>query len=133
MATTEIITWHGGTLQFNVPHNWQVVERRPDGVKLLHYRGATPDYSLIVSLNREGDGRLWAHLSVAAREIPSYELMRSVKDKFLGPDRKAVMVFPERRRHVNLHPTCLHLFCCLDGDPLPEFSGFLPGVPARTL
>jgi hypothetical protein len=23
----------------------------------------------------------------------------------------------------NIHPNCLHLFCCLDGDPLPDFTG----------
>lgn len=133
MATTETISWQGGTLQFNVPHNWQVTARGRDGLKLLHYRNGTPDYSLVVSIQREEDGRLWAHLSIAARETPTYEMLRSVKDKFLGPDRKAVMVFPERRRHVNLHPTCLHLFSCLDDDPLPEFSGYLPGVPVRTI
>ena len=32
------------------------------------------------------------------------------------------MVFPERKFHVNIHPFCLHLWCCLDGDGLPEFS-----------
>ena len=27
---------------------------------------------------------------------------------------------------VNIHPNCLHLFACVDGWPLPEFSGVLP-------
>jgi hypothetical protein len=28
----------------------------------------------------------------------------------------------------NLHPRCLHLFACMDGDPIPEFSGVIGGV-----
>jgi hypothetical protein len=25
-------------------------------------------------------------------------------------------------RSVNIHPNCLHLFVCVDNDPLPDFT-----------
>jgi hypothetical protein len=45
-----------------------------------------------------------------------------VKRDFIGDDAKAIMVFPEKKHHVNIHPFCLHLWVCMDDNPLPEFS-----------
>jgi hypothetical protein len=72
-----------------------------------------------------GDGKRWLHVSLARRDrMPSYEELAEVKEAFVGPRRQAVMVMPRRERHVNLHPYCLHLWCCLDtkGDGLPDFG-----------
>lgn len=34
----------------------------------------------------------------------------------------ALQVLPPRAKHVNIHPFCLHLWCCLDGDVTPDFT-----------
>ena len=79
---------------------------------------------VIVTAARYGDGKAWVHLSVSRknREIPSWTLMSQVKETFLGPERTAYQVMPPRSKHVNIHEGCLHLFCCLEGNPLPDFT-----------
>jgi hypothetical protein len=41
---------------------------------------------------------------------------------FIGDGRKAIQVFAPVAEHVNIHEFCLHLWHCLDGDPLPDFT-----------
>lgn len=78
------------------------------------------------------EGKRWVHASCSRYDrVPTYEDVKEVKASFIGMDRKAIMVFPEKRFYVNIHPYCLHLFSCLDGDGLPEFSGVVGGL--RTL
>lgn len=75
---------------------------------------------------KKEDGQIWWHVSVSHRHrVPTYNELAEVKRRFIGPDRKAVMVFAEEKNHVNIHLNCLHLWCCLTADPLPEFSGLL--------
>ena len=70
----------------------------------------------------ELDGRRWVHVSLSRRDrMPSYDDMALVKRVFIGADRKAVQVFPQRREHYSLHEFCLHLWHCVDGDGLPDF------------
>jgi hypothetical protein len=96
----------------------------PGGLRVIATESEHGDYA---------DESVWLHVSVSrANQLPSYEDLVTVKEIFIGCDAKAIMVFPPRDKHVNIHPNCLHLFSCLTGDPLPEFSGELaPGV--RTL
>ena len=54
--------------------------------------------------------------------MPTYDDISLVKKVFIGEDKKAIMIFPEKKYHVNIHSFCLHLWHCLDGDGLPEFS-----------
>ena len=75
------------------------------------------------------EGKKWIHVSLSRRtRMPTYDDLVMVKRAFLGPDRKAIMVLPEERNHVNIHPYCLHLWHCVDGDGLPEFSAIVPGL-----
>lgn len=70
----------------------------------------------------EADGRRWAHVSMSyADHLPSYDDLCDVKRLFLGPQSKAIQVFAPEAEHVNVHSFCLHLYACLDGDPLPDF------------
>jgi hypothetical protein len=64
--------------------------------------------------------------------LPDFDDLMIVKELFIGTEAKAIMVFPARSKHVNIHPHCLHLFSCMTGDPLPEFSSELEGG-GRTL
>lgn len=68
------------------------------------------------------DNRRWLHVSMSRRDrLPSYEDMRRVKDLFIGPERKAIQIFPKESEYCNRHAYCLHLWSCLDGDTLPDF------------
>jgi hypothetical protein len=83
---------------------------------------AKGELRVLSSQRREGDGKRWVHVSVSrADRLPSWEDLRDVKDVFLGTDSVAVQVLPRRQDYVNDHPYVLHLFRCLDGDPVPDF------------
>lgn len=79
-----------------------------------------------VSIKYEADGKRWYHASISHKKrMPSHEELMETKDNFIGPDRYAVQVYPPKEFHVNIHGHCLHLWHCLDGHPLPEFSKIL--------
>ena len=109
-----------------LPRSWRILQDGLDGCAYGHANGLM----VILSGNRESDGRRWLHVSCShRRHLPSWEEMRMAKDLFIGPDRYAAQIFPPSARHVNLHPYCLHLFACVDGDwPLPEMSTVIAGV-----
>ena len=73
--------------------------------------------------NLAGDGKIWLHVSLSRRSrIPTYEDMKEVKEIFVGRNRQALQIFPPESQHVNIHPYCLHLWCAIEGDGLPEFA-----------
>ncbi len=74
----------------------------------------------------------WLHVSFSRGDkIPSYEDAKLVKDVFVGHTRKAVMIFPPNSEHVNIHPNCLHLYCNMKQDPLPDFRRMIPGTSQK--
>lgn len=80
------------------------------------------DVAVLVSESVEADDRIWLHVSVSRpTRLPSWSDLRRVKDAFIGKDRKAIQVLPAQSEYVNIHPHVLHLFACLEGDPLPDF------------
>lgn len=94
-------------------------QKMDDGARFVR---AYDHLSVILSVAVEDDQRKWLHVSLAHRNrLPTYETLKLVKDTFIG-DRKAIQVFPSEKEYVNKHPYCLHLWCCLDGDPLPDFT-----------
>jgi hypothetical protein len=77
---------------------------------------------VIVSEDIFQDGNTWRHVSMAhKKKLPSYKEMCLVKKLFIG-DRKAIQVFPKKSEHVNIHSFCLHLYCNLDCDNIPDFT-----------
>lgn len=65
----------------------------------------------------------WLHISFSRKNrMPDYNDIQIVKRNFIGDDKKAIMVFPEWKNHVNICEHCLHLFYSAD-NPLPDFSG----------
>lgn len=77
---------------------------------------------IIASVAEYDDNKEWLHISVSRRSrLPTYDDMTRIKRDFIGDDRKAISVLPEKKNHVNLHEFCLHLFYSAD-NPLPEFS-----------
>ena len=78
--------------------------------------------SVMASVGVYDDEKEWLHVSVSRKSrIPSYEDMVMVKRDFIGDDKKAISVLPEKEYHVNIAKNCLHLFYSAD-NPLPEFS-----------
>lgn len=77
---------------------------------------------VFVSAGEYEDGKEWLHISFSRKSrIPSYEDMQKVKRDFIGEDKKAVLVLPEKENYVNINKNCLHLFYS-EENPLPEFS-----------
>ena len=69
------------------------------------------------------DNTEWLHISFSRKNrMPDYKDIQLVKSNFIGADKKAIMVFPEQKNHVNICEYCLHLFYSAD-NPLPDFSG----------
>ena len=102
------------------PPGWRQVARSLDGAE---YRHNIAPYSVIISATAEDDGRPWAHFSVAhPHRLPTWDDLVRFKEAFLGAESKAIQVIAPRSQWVNIHPHCLHLFVCLDGDPLPDFT-----------
>ena len=83
-----------------------------------------PQLTVMTSFAIQKDDKLWQHVSVSGEKIPSYADLCLVKQIFIGEEKKAIQVFPESSKHVNDHSTCLHLWCCLESDALPDFSWF---------
>lgn len=121
----QIVESHVGYIQ----GIFREIERREDGLRWMHI---LYPLSVISSAAIEEDGKVWLHVSFAhAKRMPDYEEITMVKERFIGKDKYALMVFPPKDKHVNIHPYCLHLWHCVDGHPLPEFSGML--LNGRTL
>lgn len=75
------------------------------------------------SMARERDQRRWLHVSVSREDrLPTWEDLKTVKDIIVGPEATALQVLPPKSKYVNKHPFCLHLWACLDGDVVPDFS-----------
>lgn len=107
---------------------WRVVRELGDGCA---WRGRAGHLRVLETISREADGRVWHHVSVSRRDrCPTWAEVADVKNTFCGADREAYVVLPPAARYVNLHPTCLHLWSCLDGAGaapdgaiLPDFTG----------
>ena len=99
---------------------YDIVQHGKDGNA---FRGA---FSLlvIVSIAKEKDNRYWLHVSSSyPNRKPDYDKMLDIKDIFIGIDKKAIQIFPSKDEYVNLCQYALHLWHCIDGDPLPDFRG----------
>lgn len=84
-------------------------------------RGVFRGGLILASVATYGD-QLWYHVSFSLKDkIPSYEQTIFVRQALFGPDLKVIQVFPPLEEHYNLHPNCLHLWACLEGDCLPDF------------
>lgn len=83
--------------------------------------------SFIQSVNAI-DGEIWHHVSLSYSDrMPGYEELKWARDAFFREDDTVIQVFPRADRHVNIHPYCLHLWCNMERQPLPDFDIY-PGV-----
>lgn len=85
---------------------------------------STTGLRVCLTADLELDGLLWLHVSVSHRggRLPTWSEMALVKDLFCGRERTAYQVHPPSSQHVNIHRSCLHLWCCIDGPVTPDFT-----------
>lgn len=101
-------------------HGFIVIEERNDG---FAYRSKSLGLVVISSVSKEADNKFWQHVSVSRKSrLPSYDDLKLVKSMFIGDDKEAYQVFVKESNHVNIHPYCLHLWSCLDGNVMPDFT-----------
>ena len=56
-------------------------------------------------------GEGWDHLSVSLeKRCPSWYEMEQVRRLFFKPDEVAMQLHVPAKRHINLHPNCLHIW-----------------------
>ncbi len=107
-------------LEFEMPDGWTLVQKGENGVACIN---KSKGLTVITSIDNELDGKFWLHVSVSRKSrLPSWEDLRYVKDEFIGKDKKAMQVLPPQAEYVNIHDYVLHLWHCIDGDPLPDFT-----------
>ncbi len=110
--------WVGHYLPDALPPGWSCIQSSPDGAAYRHRGGMT----VIVSGAVEQDGRRWLHVSLARPDrLPTYQDQVLVKNLFIG-DEEAYSVWARKRKHVNIHPFCLHLWFPTEGPVLPDFT-----------
>lgn len=100
---------------------WMELRAPLPGQHAYGHRGST--LVVLESSAVHTDGREWLHVSCSHPDrLPSWEELKLVKHVFVGKGRTALQVFPAERQWVNIHPYCLHLWCCLDEEIVPEFA-----------
>lgn len=114
--TVEMPPWADEVIPRILPAGW-VKRTQP----YLHYFSGDR-LGVILSARTEADSKRWLHVSVSRpSRLPSWADVQRVKDIFVGPQKLAVQVLPRKGDYVNMHQHCLHLWSCLDGDPVPDF------------
>lgn len=110
-------------LRYPLPARWQWDEDAYMGPAGRCYHDTRSAMAVIETLSDMPDGRDWHHLSVSFPDrVPTYDEMKLCKEIFVGPGYRSLLVFPEKKKHVNIHPYCLHLWTCLGDDGLPDFA-----------
>ncbi len=78
--------------------------------------------SVIISIAKY-EGEKWIHVSLAKKSIlPSWDEITFARDASIGREAKAIIVVAPDSEHVNINSNCMHLWHCLDKDPLPDFT-----------
>jgi hypothetical protein len=96
--------------QWSVAAEAEGAWRRDDGMLVLMTVEVSPE------------GKRWIHVSVSLQHrIPTFSELATVKEWIIGRERRAIHVWPRESEKINIHPNCIHIWSCLDGDGLPDF------------
>ena len=114
------VSWFWHSRPLILPAGWRSKLFGDAGICYIH---DAQRKSVIVSTAILRDGKRWLHFSIAIKDrLPTWDEVVEAKELFLGSDVRALCIFPERSKWVNIHNFCLHLWCCMDGDGLPDFG-----------
>jgi hypothetical protein len=107
------------------PSGWEIIQPWGDGYALRERGGLR----LLIDCSFKADGKAWLHVSISRKTyLPSWDDMKRVKREFIGDGNVAVMVFPAAADYVNIHPNCHHLWHCVEGETICNFTADLGGV-----
>lgn len=96
----------------------RIIDERVDGMAFR-----LDELRIIVSVARELDGNVWAHVSASlATALPGWVIMKRLKRDVLGEEACAVLVMPPASKHVDIHTFVHHLWGRLDGPTVPDFT-----------
>ena len=85
------------------------------------------DGATLLVIASAGEG--WDHVSVSRRNrCPNWPEMDYVKRLFFLPSETAMQLHVPVADHINIHPTCLHLWRPHDAD-IPRPPGIMVGLP----
>jgi hypothetical protein len=74
----------------------------------------------ILITEREYQGNLWLHISMSRyNRYPTWDEIKRIKNELIGEDVRTIMMMPEKRNYINLHPYCFHLYAGEIVDKLP--------------
>jgi hypothetical protein len=105
--------------------HWDLDEERENGASFRR-RKQRIDYLVLFTLRKYDDGKRWIHLSMSRgdKKLPTWSEMTWLRDEFIGKDTKAIIVLAPAAEHCNL-AEAHHIWHCVDGDPLPDFTNGL--------
>lgn len=104
-----------------LPGGWKLLNVSADGGAWIRHDGL----KVIATAATEEDFVVWIHVSCSRKSrLPSWVDLTAVKHLFIGDDRRAIQVLPEKANWINIHPYCLHLFAPMYPglDPIPDFT-----------
>jgi len=108
------------------PPGWVLSEMRGDGAAWINQKR---QLVVIASYSIELDRHYWLHLSMSHRSrIPTYDEMKYLKRHWAGPGEKAMEIHAPDSEHVNICSRARHLWVCMTGDPLPDFTAGLRSI-----
>lgn len=117
-----------GLAPTELPPYWRISTVGIDGIAWTYQPPYGRRFKVLMSAERELDGKLWLHVSLSkwnqsgkTEEEPTWADIRNIKDLFIGPLRKAIVILPPEKQYVNICEVH-HLWCCLANDPLPDFT-----------
>ena len=106
-----------------LPPGWAKIQDGEDGAMYQARLGQDIGLRVIASAGLEEDGKWWLHVSASRKtRMPTWGDLRRAKDIFIGPNVSAIQVLPKQDDWININPFVLHLWHCLDDDPLPDFT-----------
>ena len=115
------VRWVGDVLPRLGAPGWTEIDPPFSGMVCL--RNWKEGLEALLTAAPQDDGRRWLHFSLVHRQrVPTWSELVAAKEALLGPETKAIQVLAPRSQWVNIHQNCLHLFVCLDEDPLPDFT-----------
>lgn len=95
----------------------QADERGGMAKVLLRVSGKEKMASVSWSIDRDANGEVWEHVSVALpSRDPTWAEMCEVKRMFFHPEEECVQFHPKESEYVNLHPHCLHIWRNRNGN-----------------